>query len=41
MHGSDEEVDEEADAGSDEELSDDGDKQDYEEVLIAFVLDYY
>lgn len=41
MHGSDEEVDEEADAGSDEELSDDVDKQDYEEVLIAFVLDYY
>ncbi|BFG34479.1 hypothetical protein CerSpe_207530 [Prunus speciosa] len=32
VHGSDEEVDEEADAGSDEELSDDGDKQDYEEI---------
>lgn len=32
MHGSDEEVDEEAEAGSDEELSDDGDRQLYEEV---------
>ncbi|KAB2614631.1 hypothetical protein D8674_021219 [Pyrus ussuriensis x Pyrus communis] len=32
VHGSDEEVDEEAEAGSDEELSDDGDRQLYEEI---------
>ncbi|XP_009367031.2 P-loop NTPase domain-containing protein LPA1 homolog 2-like isoform X2 [Pyrus x bretschneideri] len=32
VHGSDEEVEEEADVGSDEELSDDGDKRLYEEI---------
>ena len=40
VHGSDEEVDESADAGSDEELSDDGDKQVDEEVCRLFLIHY-